>query len=560
LKWRERGIVKALNQNTKVESFGIISVEVRQLFLIGMAALLLYGLTAIGASAQAKNIYITPDGGGAGNCTSNTHPPSWFNSSTNWGSGPTQIGSGTIVLICGAFQGGNNVQFFVFQSSGSPGQPISLVFDSNASIKATYVSSDGAIKTNAKSYITIDGGSNGVIQNTANKTGQSHSNSTAISALGGHDVEIKNLHILDIYDKTSFADTSVDQTQMICVNFNGSNARIHDNVMLNSGWCLNQNYTNDSNVQIYNNEIGFMDHGVACAGANFVVSDEHIHDNHFHDMSNWDTPSDSYHHDGIHCYNGSGGKIQNLYLYNNLFDGNEGTCCVTAWIFLEGGSSGSTPWTDSTGTLYMWNNVILGSLDLPNGQLVLNRGTGHQIINNSFILTGPPNGGTAIRSQDNGGSGHTITLKNNAFSGSQQVYSFSSDITSVIASNNAYAGITPGGNSVFEWTTHASTNSFSQWQSGCGCDSNSLGSLGSSLGVNSLGIFQTGSMLVGVGANLSSMATGNLSSLLSDTSAGDTRTPSSRPTGGSWTIGAYGSQSSAVSAPVPPTGLNAIVN
>jgi hypothetical protein len=551
--------VRVLNRNTTICNFEISLSNIHRFILAGLIALVFSGLAATGASAQASNVYITPDGGGAGNCTSNTHPPSWFNSSGNWGSGSAQIGPGTIVLICGSFQGGNNAQFFVFQNSGAPGRHISLVFDANTSIKAPYVSGAGAINTNTQSYITIDGGMNGLIQNTANKTGQNHSSSTAIRALGGHDIEIKNLHMLDLYDKTGVADTSVDQTQVICVNFSGSNASIHDNVMLNSGWCLNQNYTNDSNVQIYNNEIGFMDHGVACAGAGFVVSDEHIHDNHFHDMSNWDTPNDNYHHDGIHCYNGSGGKIQNLYIYNNLFDGNEGNCCVTAWIFLEGGGSGSTPWTDSTGTLYMWNNVILGSLDLPNGQLVLNRGTGHQIINNSFILTGTPNGGTAIRSQDNGGPGHTITLRNNAFSGSQQVYSFSSDITSVTASNNAYAGITPGGNSVFEWSGHASTNSVSQWQSACGCDSNSVGNLSGSLGVNSLGVFQAGSILIGSGTDMANMAAGNLSSLLNDTSAGNTRTPTARA-GTTWTIGAFGSQTSAAKAPVPPTGLNATVN
>jgi hypothetical protein len=549
-----------LSQNHKTGIFRVTSGNLWHSFLFGILAIFAFGLAVDGASAQAKNIYITPDGGGTGNCTSNTHPPSWFNNGANWGSGVSQIGPGSIVLICGAFTGGNNTQFFVFQGGGTASNAVSLVFDNNASIKAPYVSSAGAINTTGNSYITIDGGTNGVIQNTNSGTGKSNSASTAIYALGGHNVEIKNLHILDIYDRTSFSDTSVDQTQMICVNFNGSNASIHDNVMLNSGWCLNQNYTNDSNVQIYNNEIGFMDHGVACAGANYIVGDEHIHDNHFHDMSAWDSPTDSYHHDGIHCYNGSGGKIQNLYIYNNLFDGNEGTCCVTAWIFLEGGSSGSTPWTDSTGTLYMWNNVIVGSLDLPNGQLDLNRGTGHQIMNNTFLMVGTPNGGAAIRSQDNGGAGHSITLKNNVFSGSQQVYSFSSDITSVTASNNAYQGITPGGNSVFEWAGHASTNTLSQWQSGCNCDANSLGNLSAAVGVSSVGALISGSNLVGAGLNLSSSAAGNMAALALDTSAGDTRTPSLRPSG-AWTIGAYGSQSSAANnPPAPPTGLNATVN
>lgn len=545
-----------IQNTTRIENFKVASVSLRHLVVTSLALVLLFGLGATDASAQAKNIYITPDGGGSGNCTSNAHPPSWFNSSSNWGSGAAQIGPGTIVLICGAFTGAANTQFFVFQGSGTSGQPVNFVFDTNASIKAAYVSGDGAIKTNGNSYITIDGGSNGLIQNTANKTGQSHGNSTAISALGGHDIEVKNLHILDLYDKTNFSDSSVDQSQIRCVNFSGTNTNIHDNVMLNSGWCLNQNYTNDSNVQIYNNDIGFMDHGVACAGAKYVVNDEHIHDNHFHDMSNWDTPGDSYHHDGIHCYNGSGGKIQNLYIYNNLFDGIEGTCCLTAWIFLEG--AGSTPWTDATGNAYIYNNVLIGSLDDPSGQIDVGQGASYNVYNNTFILAGTPNNGAAIRSQYNSNN-IKFTFKNNVFIGFPQIYSFDSHITSVVASNNAY-DIAPGGNSIFEWGGHSSTNSLATWQSNCNCDSGSLSTAGGLFGTDRTGSISASSVLMSAGVNLSSLASGPISSLLKDTSAGNTRTASSRPSG-SWAIGAYGTQSTTASTPPSaPSGLKATVN
>jgi hypothetical protein len=556
-KWRERGIVKVFIQNTtRIESFEIASFGLRRLVLTTLTAVLLFGLAAADTFAQARNIYITPDGGGAGNCTSNTHPPSWFNSSSNWGSGAAQIGPGTIVLICGSFTGGANTQFFVFQGSGASGQPISFVFDANASIKATYVSGDGAIKTNGMSYISIDGGSNGLIQNTANKTGQNHGNSTAISALSGHDIEVKNLHILDLYDKTSYSDNTVDQSQIRCVNFSGTNTSIHDNVMLNTGWCLNQNYTNDLNVQIYNNDIGFMDHGIACAGANYVVANEYIHDNHFHDMVTWDTPDDSYHHDGIHCYNGSGGKIQNLYIYNNLFDGVEGNCCVTAWIFLEG--AGPTPWTDSTGAAYIYNNVIIGSLDDPSGQIDVGQGAAYLIYNNTFIMAGTPNNGAAIRSQYNSNN-INFSFKNNVFVGFPQIYSFDSHVSSVTASNNAY-DIAPGGNSIFEWSGHSSTNELATWQSNCNCDSGSISAPGGQFGTDRSGNISASSVLMSAGVNLSSVAVGTISPLLRDTSAGNTRTPSTRPNG-TWAIGAYGTQSTASAGPPPaPSGLKATVN
>ena len=65
---------------------------------------------------------------------------------------------------------------------------------------------------------------------------------------------------------------------------------------------------------------------------------------------------------------------------------------MTAMIYLEG-STGSA-WTDSTGTAYMWDNVLLGSLDVPNSNVYISTGTGHQFLNNTLIVAAPNGGGS----------------------------------------------------------------------------------------------------------------------------------------------------------------------
>ena len=40
--------------------------------------------------SSATNVYITPNGGPQGSCTSNTQNPAWFNSPANWAAEPVK--------------------------------------------------------------------------------------------------------------------------------------------------------------------------------------------------------------------------------------------------------------------------------------------------------------------------------------------------------------------------------------------------------------------------------------------------------------------------------------
>ncbi len=66
--------------------------------------------------------------------------------------------------------------------------------------------------------------------------------------------------------------------------------------------------------------------------------------NYVHDFENWDTTSDSYHHDGVHCYtsDGSGIPVHSAgnYYYDNTFIAPSGLGSVfTSFFYIEGGSA-----------------------------------------------------------------------------------------------------------------------------------------------------------------------------------------------------------------------------
>src|SRR5579863_506751 len=90
------------------------------------------------AFSSATDVYITQDGSSQGACTSNPQPVTFLNSSSNWGSGSSQIGPGTTVHLCGTIStavtpGGN----------GASGNPVTILFESGASISAPVFSATG---------------------------------------------------------------------------------------------------------------------------------------------------------------------------------------------------------------------------------------------------------------------------------------------------------------------------------------------------------------------------------------------------------------------------------
>ena len=101
-----------------------------------------------------------------GSSCANAHPVTWFNDPTKWGAAPTQIGPGTVVHLCGTFTGTAGGTMLTAQGSGTAGSPITLYFEPGAVLTAPYWQI--AISLKNQSYLTIDGGQNGIIENSAN--------------------------------------------------------------------------------------------------------------------------------------------------------------------------------------------------------------------------------------------------------------------------------------------------------------------------------------------------------------------------------------------------------
>jgi hypothetical protein len=553
--WRERGIVRVLHQNNRIEEFRIVCLVMTRLLFIGLVAFASYGLYASTTSAQASDVYITPDGGGSGACTNNVHPLSWFNNSANWGSGGTQIGPGTLVHLCGTFSSG-----LTAQGSGSSGNPVTIKWEAGAKLSAPAYAGVWFILDNQHDIILDGGGpggTNGIIENTAN--GSSLGNrvqSDAIRADSGANIEVKNLLIRNIYVHNSVSDTTTDGASSNCFLENHPKGfiSIHDNVMHDENWCLKIGQMTNAGVtvSIYNNEIYNIDHGLALYGD---TTDQLytliFHDNWIHDFANWDTTVNEYHHDGIHMFTGTGNRT----FYNNKFSGSMGHN-NTSYVFeeiMQGGNKGSDPGGSQLWYNNVWiqspNNLISNALAFITGNAVF--------YNNTFICADSNGGDNQEGIRYNFGTGYYntttrhLTFENNVMSGC--VTFFEGVNTTVDAlNNNVYTAATSGGQ--HKWSLNGTpSDTLAQWQLSSGKDS--AASYSSTSGLDGSGVPQPGSAAIGKALPLTNLG---IASLNFDTSAGNTKTPILR--GAQWTVGAF-ADSSAVTAgpPAPPTGLNATV-
>src|SRR5579872_1280282 len=93
--------------------------------------------------SAASDIYIAQNAAGAntGADCADAHAASWFNTSSNWGTGAGQIGPGTVVHVCGTWTGSTNqTAFLTFQSGGNSGSVVTLRFEPGAIMQAPFFS------------------------------------------------------------------------------------------------------------------------------------------------------------------------------------------------------------------------------------------------------------------------------------------------------------------------------------------------------------------------------------------------------------------------------------
>ena len=516
---------------------------------------------ACSAFGSATNIYITQSGAPTGNCTANVQTPAFFNNSANWGSGANQIGPGTTVLVCGTFTGSAGATQFTFQGSGTNGSPVTLRFDTGAQLTAPYWSANGAISCSNRNYIVVDGGTNGLIQNTANGTSLTyHQTSTGFNASNCTNSEVKNLTIKNIYvnqgSSASATDSAGANTQGIVFNGSSTNSIADNNTVSQAKtgimFCADAN-GDASNIQIWGNTISDIDWGINVGGGDSgdTFNNVSIYKNTITNWTNWQFPTNAYHQDGIILFNvgnPSAGITANI--WDNYIHGDLGVGSPTGFIYCA---------DFSTCTIY--NNVLINSGNLIYGIMWLGQGNNFgkdmYVYNNTIVANNRND--ICITLNISG----TSSIQNNVCTGPSGIMAFGSYHTSLSSfaatvgtSNNNDWNLGTG--NAFGSLANGTSASYSTWKSS-GYEANSTQS-SPTLSTTAPYTLQSGSPAIGLGANLSGQATATL-----DTGAPQTFGVASscgtgclsRPASGSWDAGAYPFSAGATVA--PPTGLTASV-
>lgn len=501
------------------------------------------------AFCAGPSVFVTSDGSPSGACQTDVHTPMWFNDPKNWGAGQGQIGAGTTVLICGTFIDATQGDTLLnVQGSGSAGNPITLLFDANASLTSTAywgVANNGksAIYLGGQNYITVDGGTNGLIQNTANGTGLAYDNPTSgIGSAGGHDITIKNLTIANMCQHTSVSDTtgcavsgsgSYGVMSILSWNVTIQNVNVHD-----AQACIAVQVPSGAvNLVVDKNTVSRCSWGIVIYSQAGTASTISVTRNDISNLDNWDTTTDVFHHDGIFVFTVGTGGITNVIEANNYFHGAitqapGGINCSTAWIY------------NSNGTLVESNFMIYNNFFTfsdafgPSNGMIKGVPSSSQVFNNTFLGNGI---GKAIDISGTN-SNTNSTIENNVLANMNQFIAINSPVT--LVDYNQYMSVVPrcdpwlyGGGPCYGQST------FAAWQTACSCDAD--GAYYASNTVNPNGTLQAASPAIRGGANLTSLGIAGLEIDAAGVA---------RPATGPWDIGAYQHL-----PPDPPTGLRALV-
>lgn len=249
----------------------------------------------------------------------------------------------------------------VINGSGTSGNVVTFRWDTGARISVAY---GQIININgASAYLLFDGGipcgprtscytvesSNltgyasgqaGIIEATANGSSLAHqdTNTQAFWGCNGcHDIEIRNLIIRNLYQHTSTTDAtnSADTGNFVfqCASGSASGCAagtlsIHDSAIHDTGNAISIEKNSSNIVKLYNLEMWRNNWEVENSGDGTRTL--FIYGNHWHDAANWDTTTDAFHHNGVHNYMNTSSDSLGFYVYNNIVDGNWGSCCATA--------------------------------------------------------------------------------------------------------------------------------------------------------------------------------------------------------------------------------------
>lgn len=454
-------------------------------------------LTIIVTAFSSNNVFIAATAAGAntGVDCANAKAISYFNTAGSWSATPSGIliGPDTTVHLCGTFTASAGADSYLqMQGPGTSGHPVILKWENGAIVQAPYFNAaHGGIDGNAKSFITLDGGTNGILQNTANGTALANQQqSQLVQCSGCSGWTIKNLHIGPVYIHTS---TGSDGGSTYGINFQGgsNNTFGPSNTITDADNGILYGFgANVSGIRITGNTFT-ADNQSAQVGntAAFTLTDFSFDNNDCSGWANW--ANSAFHHNCLHTFTvSSAGKITgNFLVYNNFAHGTIGNS-ATSYFFFENNTGGI-----SDGPVF-FNNVLNHNVTTdaaPNGLVYAQMNTGR--IYNNTILDGGGTGGNGWNCLDLAASSWVIN--NNIFQGCN-VYIYLEGSNTFSSDYNEYFGGPPNWDyqGVFKTT-------FATWKSACSCDANSNVSdpnlNGSFIPVPTSGAIGAGSDLSGLG-------------------------------------------------------------
>jgi hypothetical protein len=506
--------------------------------------------TVVSQPVAGPQIYVSQSGAGdqSGESCATAHSRAWLDNGSNWGAGGVE--PGVTVSLCGTIS-----EPIETHGSGSDGKPIALYFTSGAKIAmgGQGCPGSGCVNVAANSeYITIDGGSGGVIEDTDSGTGkQSPAATTGIQANGCKHCTIDNLTIANLYvpkKGTQYGDT--EDRGIYMQEGTAEYVTIAHDTFSDMGWAVNvESAEHSSNIAVEYNTFHAVTHGFTPTatfngGSIGPVSFAH---NYFYGNLEWeDGATDTNHVDGVHCFSadaqGYTPHYTGLYIYDNYIEV-EGDN-VTAPIFLEGGSGGgTTPCADKTSNIWIFNNVLWAThqnVEGGNGLLGAFSGEPH-IYNNTLI--GQSNG--QGKCEEYNSVAQKIHYENNlATTCKTLIYAEKARFETKAMAHNLWAN---GGNSGEAFICENpgrqafGLEDFSGWKScigGSGVEEGSKTAATAKLTLSEAndteGKPEAGSVAIGAGANLAGLCKDTPEEALCAGIDGE-----ARPTSGAWDIGAY---------------------
>jgi hypothetical protein len=481
--------------------------------------------------ARANDLYVaqTALGLANGQDCANAKDTAYFNTASIWvSSSPiaTQVGPGTTVHLCGVFNASAGASGYLnIQGSGSNGNPITVLFEPGAVLQAPYWGTNGAITASGRNYLIIDGGTNGVIQATANGTNfTNRQNGVGVLVTNCNNCEVRNLTVANMYVHAFNPGDSNGGSSYAIRYVNGSNISIHHNTLHDSSWCAFYAYTTTPvNVSIHHNTIyncnGSIVVGSGLTGA--TVNGVLVYRNTIHDSANWDDAADNNHHDAIHLWAVHPNSVwSNVQIFNNYAYGDWGIH-TTALVFIEanGGGAGS-------GTNGIYNNVFVASnsaADPPaNGDISL-QGDGWFVLNNAFINDSNAGGGGGAVQAD---SGNNVTMENNVMVSPSTAFNFPAGTSIYMGDHNDYYNV---GNVVPFFYGGSTYNTLAAFAAASGSEQ---GSITDNPNLSSAGVPAAGSVVIGAGVNRTFFC-GTFTALCLDAAGHQ------RPATGPWDIGAF---------------------